>query len=523
VIRRIAAIVITDVRIRFRRPSTAVLFLLLSACAYLWIPAPSTGRTLLQINGQRALYNSGAIGMGTASLATIFVGLVGFYVISNALRRDVQTRCGFVLASTGMRSGEYLFGKFAGNLAFLITFIGGFMATSMIMQLVRGEAPVEPFVFIEQYAVLVVPGMVVVSALAILFESIPWLSGRFGDVVYFFVWVMSIGLVASMSEPKSSQPIGWIGILDISGTGYLFQSLRDVLHTNEVSIGASPFDASKGVFVFGGLPVSLRLLLPRIGTCLLAAPLLGIASLFFHRFDPARVRVTEKAKRNWIGRINALAKPFARVMFALTPSAGPASFARFVLLDAMLTISAMPIAFIAIVVFNVVSLVVPIRSLAEGVLPMMFAALAITIAEVACREVRAGTTALVRSAPQLRERFVAWKLAATLLIGGAYFAVAIVRVAIARPSMLVPLVVAIVFVSAAATMLGVVSANPKAFIVTFLLFWYIAMNDKGATPALDYAGLNGAATPFVVAAYAGMAIAFAASAAAFHAFTLRRA
>jgi hypothetical protein len=522
VIRRIAAIVITDVRIRFRRPSTAILFLLLSACAYMWVPAPSTGRTLLQIDGQRALYNSAAVGMGTASLATIFIGLVGFYVISNALRRDVETRCGFVLASTGMRGGEYLAGKFAGNLAFLVTFIGGFMGSAMIMQLLRGEAPLQPIVFATQYVVLVLPGMIVVAAIAILFESVPLLRGRFGDVVYFFVWMASIGVVASMTDPKGSTPIGWISIFDISGTGYLFESLRTVLHTNRLSIGASDFDPRKGVFVFGGLPVSLRLLLPRIGTCLLAIPILGVASLFFHRFDPARVRVTEKSKRNWLGRLNALAKPFARLMFAFAPSGGRASFARSVVLDAMLTISAMPIAFVAIIVLNVVVLVSPMRSVTSGVLSIVFGALAIAIADVASREARVGTTTLVRAAPQLRERFVAWKLASSLLIGVVFFAGAIVRFAAARPASLVPLIIGIVFVCAAATMLGVVSANPKAFVVAFLLFWYIAMNDKGATAALDYAGLNGSATPLVVASYAAIAVAFVVSAAAFHAFTLRR-
>ena len=78
---RIAAIIAADFRIRFRRLSTLVIFLLLSAVAYGWVPAPSTGRTLLQINGQRALYNSAAVGMATASLAGLFIGLFGFYVI----------------------------------------------------------------------------------------------------------------------------------------------------------------------------------------------------------------------------------------------------------------------------------------------------------------------------------------------------------------------------------------------------------------------------------------------------------
>ncbi|MGH9696732.1 MAG: hypothetical protein ACRD5Z_21475, partial [Bryobacteraceae bacterium] len=57
---RIAAIVQADFRVRFRRLSTVIVFLLLSAFAYVWIPAPSTGRALIQINGHRALNTSGA-------------------------------------------------------------------------------------------------------------------------------------------------------------------------------------------------------------------------------------------------------------------------------------------------------------------------------------------------------------------------------------------------------------------------------------------------------------------------------
>ncbi|HSV62548.1 MAG TPA: hypothetical protein VLH83_04325, partial [Chthoniobacterales bacterium] len=194
---RISAIVATDFRIRFRRVSTVIVFLLLSAFAYVWIPDPSTGRTLIQINGQRAIYNSGAIGMGTASLAMIFVGLFGFYVISNAVRRDLTTRCGVIAASTPMRSGEYLLGKFLGNLTFLATFTCGFMLSSMAMLIVRGEARIEPLVFLSQYLLLTPPAIVFVSAIAVLFESIRWLSGKFGDVVYFFLWATVLGMVVA--------------------------------------------------------------------------------------------------------------------------------------------------------------------------------------------------------------------------------------------------------------------------------------------------------------------------------------
>ncbi|MGH9424294.1 MAG: hypothetical protein ACRD3J_30255, partial [Thermoanaerobaculia bacterium] len=199
-IARIGAIVRADFLIRFRRLSTVIVFLLLSGFAYVWIPAPSTGRTLMQINGARVIYNSAAIGMGSSMLATIFIGLFGFYVISNAIRRDIDSRCGYVIASTNVGTGEYIIGKFLGNVVFLTTFVAGYMAASMAMLLVRGEAPLEPLIFMKQYAIVTPSTIVFVSVLAIVFESIPWLSGRFGDILYFVVYCASLGIVASSME-----------------------------------------------------------------------------------------------------------------------------------------------------------------------------------------------------------------------------------------------------------------------------------------------------------------------------------
>ena len=69
-LQRLIAIVRADFLIRLRRPSTVVVFLLLSAIAYLWVPAPSTGRALMQIKDQRVLYNSASIAMATANIAS---------------------------------------------------------------------------------------------------------------------------------------------------------------------------------------------------------------------------------------------------------------------------------------------------------------------------------------------------------------------------------------------------------------------------------------------------------------------
>lgn len=516
---RLAAIVRADFLIRLRRPSTAVVFLLLSAMPYLWIPDPATGRALMQIGQQRALYNSATIGMATATLATMFIGLFGFYVISNALRRDVLSRCGYVIASTTMRGSEYIAGKFAGNVVFLTVFTAGFMLTAMAMVLVRGEAPLDPLLFAKQYLLLAPPAIVFVSAIAIAFECTPLLRTKFGDVLYFFLWVAILGAVVSAMEKGAGAR--WAHLFDISGFGMLREQLQTYYGTDSLSIGATNFDAAKGTVDFAGLRLTPYWAMTRTLASLWPIAFLGVARLFFHRFDPARVRAVpnEKSRRSWLGRLNFLAKPLARLFVrALAPlSRTPA------LTDALTTIAGFPIAVVAIAGFAIAALAADdAKSLFTSVLPLATAGCAIAIADIASREKRAGTSALVFAAPHLRERFVFWKFSSSLFVALAFLGVPLACAIRTRPHMTVALLAGVVFITAAATALGIVSANPKTFIVGFLSFWYIAVQDRGASPEFDFAGWFGTATPAIVAAYAVSALLLLAAAQLFHAHELRR-
>jgi hypothetical protein len=500
---RIGAIVSADFRIRFRRVSTVIVFLGLSAFAYVWIPAPSTGRTLIQINGQRAVYNSGALGMGTASLGMIFVGLFGYYVISNAIRRDVVTRCGVIAASTPMRSGEYLLGKFLGNLTFLATFVCGFMLSSMVMLAVRGEARLEPFVFIGQYLLLTPAAIVFVSAVAVLFESIPWLAGKLGDVIYFFFWSTVIGLVGA-NEAAHGQ-MNWLRCFDFTGFGFMIDQLQRTLHTESVSIGASSFDPTKPTIIFQGLTLTPEWILPRIISLLVPLLLLPVAGLFFHRFDPVRTgRVTGKGRRNWIGKIQNLFKPLTRRAVSLLMVPGRSgSFVGAIWTDAALTLTLFPFVFVAFVGLTIASSIAPLA----GILPIAFAVIALIVSDVATRDVRAGTTASVRSISRLRENYVWWKLGSTALLSLFLCAVPLVRTIAHGPLALAALVGGLIFVASTATALGVTTANPKTFIVGFLTFWYVVINDKGANPMLDFAGFYGRPSEATIFLYAAISVA----------------
>ena len=492
-IERIAAIVRADFLIRFRRLSTVIVFLLLSGFAYVWVPAPASGRTLMQINGARVLYNSAAIGMGTSMLASVFIGLFGFYVVSNAVRRDVNSRCGYVIASTTMRTGEYIVGKFLGNVVFLTTFIGGYMAASMAMLLVRGEAPLEPLIFMKQYAIVTPSTIVFISVVAIVFESIPWLSGRVGDVLYFFVYATSLGLVASAMEHGGG---GVLRFFDFSSFGYLMEQSRETFHTTSMSIGSSSFNAAKAPITIAGLNLAGDAWATRLVSTITPIPLLLLARLFFHRFDPARIRAAgAKGKRGWMRSFNAIARPLARPLAAI-PVRGAA------LTDAMMTFAITPFTGIALIGITIAALA------SAKSLPITVAIAALFIADIASRDRRAGTVSLLSASPRLRENMVLWKLASSSIVAAILLIVPIVRNPI--------VIIAILFIAAAATSLGVISGNPKTFIVLFLTFWYLVVNDGGKTKSLDFAGFYGTPAMGVMVMYGAIAIAFVVAAAIVH-------
>ncbi len=520
---RIAVIVGADFRIRFRRVSTLVVFLLISFSAYLWVPDPTTGRALLQVGGQRAVYNSAAIGMATASLGTLLIGLLAFYVVSNAIAQDVRSRCGFVIASTRMRSFEYLVGKLLGNIAFLATFVAGYMLVSMAMVPVRGEAGLEPLVFARQYLLLAPPAIVFVSMVAITFESLPLLAGRFGDVAWFFLWLG--GMSAPAIALESEHPPALVRYLDFSGLGFLVSWMQETLGTTSISIGASSFDPAMAPIIVPPLTLSPEWIAPRIGACLLPLLLLPLALVFFHRFDPARVR--RQAAAAGSGRfagIQRLFKPLVRPLGALRPrSRKPAtSVWNAAREDAFVTFATAPLLAATLPIFALLGLLLPLATVQNVALPVVFALLAILLSAIPTRERTDGLLAMVFAAPRLKSRFVGWKLLTSLLVATGFVAVPLVRLLLADPASAAALLVGTFFTCSAAVTLGVVSTNPKTFLALFLLFWYAVVNGGGSAPQLDFAGFYGTATPAVMASYLALAIAGLAVARTAHSARLAR-
>jgi hypothetical protein len=290
------------------------------------------------------------------------------------------------------------------------------------------------------------------------------------------------------------------------------------VHMTQMSIGHTPFDPAKPLFIFPGLRLDRVWIAPRIFATLAPVTFVILARPFFHRFDPARVKQgAQKSGRNWMARLGAIAKPLTRVAWRVVPRGGD-SLAGAAWTDAMMTLTASPLIFVVAVGFAIAGVAAP----PKAVMPLAFAAAAVVLADIACREKRAGTLGLVFTSPRLKSGFVRWKLMSSAVTALSILFVPSLRLIAARPSSAIYVVVGIAFIVACATMLAVVSANPKTFLVLFLTFWYVVVNDGGHLPALDFAGWSGIATPAVLAGYLTLSIVAIVAAEAFHRADLRR-
>ena len=177
---------------RVRRYSFLVTLLVAVYFGYL----AATGKIMLQIGNMRGVYNSAWIGALMSLVATTFLSLAGFYVVKNTIERDRATRVGEILASTPMSKLLYLTGKWGSNFMVLGVMVLVLALSGIVMLFLQGEdAHLEIWKLLSPFLLLALPAMAVVAAVAVLFETLGWLRGGFGNVVYFFGWTGGANII----------------------------------------------------------------------------------------------------------------------------------------------------------------------------------------------------------------------------------------------------------------------------------------------------------------------------------------
>jgi len=244
--------------------------------------AVSTGKLKLWISDSRGIYNSAWVGLLMAMVVNAFVSLAGFYVVKNTLERDRRTGVGQILATTPMSKTLYTLGKTLSNLAVLLAMVAVLAMMAVVAQWMAGEdTHIQLWPLLAPSLIFCVPAMALVAAFAVLFETIPFLKGGFGNVVWFFLFT-------------ASMPLGIKGTHDPIGLGLVRTQLKAAVQrafgsaTDGFVLGAIGNERQARTFRWEGMDWTREILLSRLTLLTIAFAITLLAALLFDRFDVSR-------------------------------------------------------------------------------------------------------------------------------------------------------------------------------------------------------------------------------------------
>jgi hypothetical protein len=157
---------------------------------------------------------------------------------------------------------------------------------ALLMQFFVGEDPHHDFVgLLLPFLLVALPTMTLTAALAVLFETLPLLRGGVGNVIWFFVFSMGIGL----PEISGHRWLDPMGLMTVGNS--MMAAARAAIpgYKDGFSLTIAPGHSQVAEALrWQGVHWTPEHLLMRVG-CLFAAVLITLlAALFFDRFDATR-------------------------------------------------------------------------------------------------------------------------------------------------------------------------------------------------------------------------------------------
>lgn len=485
--RSVTAIATADFLERIRRRSFLVITALLLWACFAAVPPASEDYSLVTFGNIRGNYDGAWLGLMFGLVCVTLLPLVAFYLVRGAINRDRTTRVGPILAATQLTRWAYLFGKLLSNIALLATILAVIFVAGTILLWFRRTTPgFDLLQFAAPLWTMALPVLVIVAGVAVLFETVRWLRGGFGNVVYFFLWTFCLGLAFSHYVGPSAAPVR---IADPFGASRVIASAKQYIAREvpgyrgdvDVVVGfgfGSDSGKSLRVLPWPDYPWSGRDIAPRLVWLIAGVLLVLPAGLFFDRFDPARGRMPRVTRRK------TRAPPFAPMTdLAVSVKDLPAmklhktNPMRLVTTELKLLLSGQPLWWWAVMAgLFIASLVTPLEVARRWILPLLWVVPVLVFSPLGARDRLAGVTPLLASS-----MLYGWRLIFGAWIAGFSFALVlalgvIVRTIVAgEPTVSVALLVGALFVPALALALGNLTKSSRLFEVVYLGLWYVAV------------------------------------------------
>ena len=322
---------LADFRDRIRSGGFLVVLGVTVFAAYMFVPPYGSPYATLVLGNHRGYYNSPWVGTLYGVVASVLLGLMGFYLVKSSVSRDYRTRVGQLIATTRTPKPLYMLGKWLSNLAVLSVVLAVLSGMAPTMQMVRAESTeLHLGQILAPIWLMGLPSLAVVSALAVLFESVPFLRGGLGNVGYFFVW--GPGILAS-EGPLLLARSTVVGGNDVLGLSRSLVSVRQGLDSggmdwaHGVSGVVTPLPGGELVrFTWSGMEWTGGMLAERLAWIGVAVVVALLAALPFDRFDPARSGLLHGSRPQWLGRLRRrLDRSWRKAIGGLSWSRRPAA------------------------------------------------------------------------------------------------------------------------------------------------------------------------------------------------------
>jgi hypothetical protein len=501
-LRVLAQLIRADFLERTRRYSFLITLGVMIYIGYLAVPSAESNALTVDLGNIRGTYNSAWIGSMIALISSMVLSLPGFYLVKNAIERDRKTGTGQIIATTPLSKPLYTLGKAMSNFVFLTVIIAVVAIAAGGMQFIRGESMrLDLWALLAPFLFTTLPTLLLVAAVAVLFESISFLRSGFGNVAYFVLWTAAI-MISMSGVSFGSQGVIEEPVNDLFGASVVAASMHEAAHATfpeknlDLGIGYTKVEGEIQTFRWEGVAWSADVLLGRL---LWVGIALGIAlssALFFHRFDPSRGGQRPSERRGVFARalapVRFLSLPSLdlwRRISLPTPPLPP--FGRVLVAEVRLMLKGLPwwwyVGALGLVVAGAVEGVDP--EARRGLLGAAWIWPVLVWSGLGVRERTHRTGPIVFSSPQpLGRQFVGMWVGGTLVTFLTGSGVGLRLVTSGAWNHLLGWGVAVFFIPTLALALGVWSGTSKFFEALYVAVWYIG--PISGLAIFDYMGLS---------------------------------
>jgi len=450
--------------------------------------------TVIRYHGE---LNSAWIGTMTVMVTNLFLGLFGFYLVSDCIKRDIHTGVGQIIATTPVSRAAYLVGKWISNFFVLSVLVLILAVAAAVMVLLKREAALELGTLLMPFIAVALPYMALTAALAVVFETVPWLRGAVGNVIYFFMWIFSLmaWMAAGTTLPFFKDPFGnnifGRSIYAAASAAFPNETITKVL---SVGGGFNMPGTQFRVFNWTGVDWTPDIVGAQWLWAVLGLGLVLFSAVWFARFDPSKEGLLRPRGKPGEAKEGEPTSPRIKLPRMALPSLSPLvsklaqvnPFLGVLFAELRLLLNGRRWWWWAITAgLNVAILSSPLSVTMTYLLPIAWLWPLTIWSEMGNREKKNNTSQMIFASarPVLRQLPAAWlagELATALLvIAGAVFFLSNGDL----PG-LAGWAGAVVFVPSLALALGVFSSGSRVFEVVYVIWWYTGPLQK--MPGLDF-------------------------------------